>query len=72
MWEEKGLNTILQGHSGCSMKIIIFALLDRIEFFHTSVCFFNFFKCLCVFERESMSMSRGGTEREGDTELEAG
>ena len=31
-----------------------------------------FFLCLPVFERERQSASRGGAEREGDTESEAG
>ena len=34
----------------------------------------SFFKCFCLFlkEREKQSMSKGRTEREGDTEFEAG
>ena len=37
---------------------------------HFSIVFFNFFKCL--FLRERQSVSGGGAEREGDTESEAG
>ena len=33
--------------------------------------FFNF-QCLFIFERERQSVSKGGAEREGDTESEAG
>ena len=33
-------------------------------------CFFVF--CLFIFERDIQSMSRGGTEREGDTESKVG
>ena len=33
--------------------------------------FLNFFKSLFLRERERMRMSRGGAEREGDTESEA-
>ena len=34
----------------------------------------SFFKCLFIFERERdrQTMSRGGAERDGDTESEAG
>ena len=32
----------------------------------------NFLKCLLIFERERQSESRGGAEREGGTESEAG
>ena len=34
--------------------------------------FFNFLVMFYLFLRESESMSRGGAEREGDTESEAG
>ena len=44
---------------------------------HDIYLFFNFFKCLFIVERqrggwERESASRGGAEREGDTESEAG
>ena len=31
-----------------------------------------FLECLFIFDRERQSLSRGGAEREGDTESEAG
>ena len=40
---------------------------------HTSFSFFfSFFLCLFIFERQRQSTSRGGVEREGDTESKAG
>ena len=47
----------------------LWSLLLKIYPFYAS---FKFFKCLFIFDRERQSVSRGGSEREGDTESKAG
>ena len=52
---------------------MFYYLALKVKFIY--LCLFKiFFKCLFIFERvrERQSMSGGGTEREGDTESEAG
>ena len=44
----------------------------KVAKFILDIVFLNFLKCLFLTERERQSMSRGGAEREGDTESEAG
>ena len=47
-------------------------LLEKVIYDLIKLLFFNFFKTLFIFERERWSASRGGTEREGDTESKTG